>query len=411
MINSNLLISMERSVLSSILYNCTILDNITSSMLEYSDFYLEGHQHIYKIMSDLHNEQQPIDELIVEKRMDFKKADQTMLIEILSANPTPNVYEYIKDIRDSANRRKLDSLTHTIRKELKDGETSTTDIISILDEEKENILNKSISIISKTSLIKCEEADAQFYCRDWLPIPRGTISMIAAPGGTGKTWIVLQLALRFLIENPNKKVFLWLSEDRPSLIKNRAKQICSSILKEDINKFDRLEIATSQPIQLLVKDKGNFKISGKINQIKQELKDYDLIVFDPLLAFYGGDENDNSQARIFMQPFMNWASSSNNSIVFLHHSSKSNAQNSVNRTRGAGALVDACRAVYEMNKIYKQDNQTLQSNQLHLRDIKLSKDNYGAIRFLKDFKVTRQITPFDSAATVEITQYKMDGEV
>ena len=136
-----------------------------------------------------------------------------------------------------------------------------------------------------------------------------------------------------------------------------------------------------------------------------------MIVFDPLLAFYGGDENDNSQARVFMQPFMNWASKDNKAIVFLHHSSKSMNQTQFNRVRGASAFVDACRVSYEMNKIYKKDNQTLDDDQLHLREFKLSKDNYGAIRYLRDFNVVRQITPASSATKVEMPQINVDGEI
>lgn len=134
-------------------------------------------------------------------------------------------------------------------------------------------------------------------------------------------------------------------------------------------------------------------MSYRFEQLKVELKDYDLIVLDPLLAFYGADENDNSQARIFMQPFMNWCKETNKSVVFLHHSNKGDNSS----TRGAGAFVDASRVCYEVNKIYQKDKKSLDLNSLHLRDIKLSKDNYGAIKHLKQFNVKRHITPQESS--------------
>ena len=111
---------------------------------------------------------------------------------------------------------------------------------------------------------------------------------------------------------------------------------------------------------------------------------------------------------MFMQPFMNWAAQTGKSIVFLHHSAKAIIQNNINKTRGAGAFVDAARVCYEMNKIYKKDNQTLEETQSHMRDIKLSKDNYGAIKFLKNFNNIRHITPLESAKDYIEIEYACD---
>jgi replicative DNA helicase len=185
--------------------------------------------------------------------------------------------------------------------------------------------------------------------------------------------------------------------------------ICDSILNIKLDKrFENIHTTDSFPTPLLERVKGTPKISSRFNQIKAELKDYDLVVLDPLLAFYGGDENDNSQARVFMQPFMNWARDTNKSIVFLHHSAKSTGASSNNKSRGAGAFVDASRVCYEMNKIYKKDNQTIESSKSHLRDIRLSKDNYGAIKHLKSFNNVRAITPYESSQDFIEIEF-MDG--
>lgn len=393
---TNFVINIETSVLSSILFNPELMDDIANK-LKPNDFYLPAHRDIYETMVQLHSDDIPIDEDFLIKKSK-KTLNEKVLLEILSANPISNVHGYVRELKELSVRRQIQNFAFEIQKEADNQSVGNDDIFELLKEKEEQIRIDGIVTINKNSVINIEAKEPEFYCKQWLPIPKGTITMISAPGGTGKTWLIVQLALRFILENPNKKVFLWLSEDLESIIKHRMSDICESILSESLNdRFINIHTTDSFPTPLIERSKGTSKMSSRFNQIKAELKDYDLVVFDPLLAFYGGDENDNSEARIFMQPFMNWAKNTNKSVVFLHHSSKSIVQNSSNKSRGAGAFVDASRVCYEMNKIYKKDNQTLENTKSHLRDIKLSKDNYGAIKHLKNFNNTRQITPYDSS--------------
>lgn len=393
---TNFVINIETSVLSSILFSPELMDDIANK-LKPNDFYLPAHRDIYETMVLLHSDDIPIDEDFLIKKSK-KTLNEKVLLEILSANPISNVNGYVRELKELSVRRQIQNFAFEIQKEADNQSVGNDDIFELLKEKEEQIRIDGIVTINKNSVINIQAKEPEFYCKQWLPIPKGTITMISAPGGTGKTWLIVQLALRFILENPNKKVFLWLSEDLESIIKHRMSDICNSILNESLdNRFINIHTTDSFPAPLIERAKGTSKMSSRFNQIKAELKDYDLVVFDPLLAFYGGDENDNSEARIFMQPFMNWAKNTNKSVVFLHHSSKSIVQNSNNKSRGAGAFVDAARVCYEMNKIYKKDNQTLEKSQSHLRDIKLSKDNYGAIKHLKNFNNIRQITPYDSS--------------
>ncbi len=41
-------------------------------------------------------------------------------------------------------------------------------------------------------------------------------------------------------------------------------------------------------------------VNSKFELMKQQLKDFSLIVIDPLIAFFGADENSNADARFFM---------------------------------------------------------------------------------------------------------------
>ncbi|MCG3671965.1 AAA family ATPase [Aliarcobacter butzleri] len=393
---NNLIVQTETLVLSSILFNQTIMEQISIS-LKPTDFYLPVHKDIYEAMLELYYDGMPIDEDYIIKKSK-KPINQNVLIQIIAATPITDVHKYVKGIKEDSLRRQIQNLSLELKRNSENENLSNDEIFELLKDRQDEIRYNNILTINKKSILDVNEKEPEFYLKNWLPIPKGTITIISAPGGTGKTWIVAQLALKFIIENKDKKVFLWLSEDLESIVKYRMNLICNSILNTPLdNRFQNITITDTFPEPLLERNKGIYKMGYKFDQLKAELKDYDLIVLDPLLAFYGADENDNSQARLFMQPFMNWCKEMNKSIVFLHHSNKPVGSDNLSRTRGAGAFVDAARVCYEMNKIYKKDNKTLDLDSLHLRDIKLSKDNYGAIKHLKQFNVNRHITPKESS--------------
>ena len=382
----------EALVLSSILFNPTLIEDI-SIKLKPNDFYFLPHKDIYEATLNLHSDDMPIDEDYIIKKSK-KPINQSILIQILSATPVTDIYKYVKSIKEDSLKRQFQNLSLELKKNSENENLSNDEIFQFLKDKQDEIRTNNIFTINKNCILDVVEKEPEFYLKNWLPIPLGTITIISAQGGTGKTCSVVQVALRFILENPNKKVFLWLSEDLESIVKHRMNSVCSDILDTKLDdRFKNIHTTDTSPQPFLERDKGVYKMSYRFEQLKAELKDYDLIVLDPLLAFYGADENDNSQARIFMQPFMNWCKETNKSVVFLHHSNKGDNSS----TRGAGAFVDASRVCYEVNKVYQKDKKSLDLNSLHLRDIKLSKDNYGAIKHLKHFNVKRHITPQESS--------------
>lgn len=407
--HNNIVAQTEVLVLSSILFNPLLIEEISIS-LKSSDFYVPIHRDIYEAMLTLYREEMPIDEDFIVKKSK-NPINENILINIMSATPVTDVYKYVKSIKDDSLRRQIQNLSLELKRNSQNENLSNDELFQFLKNKQDEILTNNIFTINKNCILDIKEQEPEFYLKNWLPIPLGTITIISAQGGTGKTWIVVQVALRFILENPNKKVFLWLSEDLESIVKHRMNSVCSDILDTSLDdRFKNIITTDTSPTPLLERDKGVYKMSYRFEQLKAELKDYDLVVLDPLLAFYGADENDNSQARLFMQPFMNWCKETNKSVVFLHHSNKPVGSDNLSKTRGAGAFVDASRVCYEVNKVYQKDKKSLDLNSLHLRDIKLSKDNYGAIKHLKEFNVKRHITPKDSSKNfVEIVfDYPLD---
>ncbi|BAM11551.1 hypothetical protein HCN_0231 [Helicobacter cinaedi PAGU611] len=70
-------------------------------------------------------------------------------------------------------------------------------------------------------------------------------------------------------------------------------------------------------------------------------KDYKLIVIYPLIAFYDGDENSNSQARRFMDCLNHIVRENDQAILITHHNTKGN-NNETSKTRGQVLLLMLC---------------------------------------------------------------------
>ena len=376
-------LAFERSILSSIVFDPATFEEL-NAILKIDDFYLPAHQNIYHAMSDLTAADKPIDEEFIKKELQKNNSfEEQVMLEILSANPISNTKAYVDEIVDKSRVRKLLSIATTIKKAALEENESSDTIITKVDNELNAIveMDSTSSDFGLVCIDDVEDGKTEFILKEWLPIPRGTVTIIAAPGGTGKSWTAMQLSIRHA-HATDKKCAVWLSEDPLFESKSRAAAICKDILKTT-KSLKNIRLVTRSPIQLIQNKQFSH---ANFYKFKKNFKEYDLIILDPLLAFYGSEENDNSQARMFMQPFMDWARETNKCIIFLHHSKKGGDGSMKSNARGAGAFVDASRTVYEINKIEE-------SQESNMREIVLTKDNYGAIKFLKEFKVKREITP------------------
>ena len=399
-------LNIERAVLSSLFFDPYREDGRTiTSTLQPEHFYLPFHQSLMNACQRLIRDEKPVDEEFVKSAlMRENRFDEVAMLEVLSASPITNVKAYCDEILELSQRRALTTVATMINKQvIEDGERAEKVIDAAL-KHVEAIAEGGTVRIGRKSMAYAVESAPEFVCKGWLPFPKGTTSMVVAPGGTGKTWFVLQLAVRIVREDPSKRIFLWLSEDPEGVVKSRYDAICKDVIIGQKGMEDtQIDISTEDPMLLLDTHGRSASLSPRFYTMRRELREYDVIVIDPLLAFFGGDENDNSQARVFMQPFLNWARSENKIIIFLHHSKKGEA-GTMSKARGAGAIIDAVRCVYDMDKIYMAQGgeKKLDPYSLHMRKFRLSKDNYGAVQHLGDFEVEREIVPKKSAPTVEI---------
>lgn len=389
----------EKSILSSMIFEPKLFDE-HGYMLNEQDFYLPFNQHLIATIKQLSLDDKPIDEEFIMQRMAREQTfNEAFMLEVLTANPISDVAQYISSLKEMRQRRDLMKLGHEIPKSV-DEATDVDSVISDMYKSLDDIGSvQSVAAYRRKPLTEAKGDMTKFILESWLPFPRGVVGMIASEGGVGKTWAIIQAALRFARENPDKRVALWLSEDPEGECLDRARKVCNEILHAEFSSFTNIDIFEDVPEPLIKNRKLDLY---EFKKLKKSLAGYDLVILDPLSSFYGGEENDNSHAVQFMLPFKKWAMEEDNVIIFLHHSAKSE-----NNVRGASALRDGTRVVYGLSKIYTDANKTmLDENRLHERQFHLIKDNYGVIRLLDNFTVERVITP-PKSARVYVTDYDM----
>jgi len=260
-----------------------------------------------------------------------------------------------------------------------------------------------------TNANEIQAKEPSFYCKDWLPIPKNTLTMISAPGGTGKSFLSIQLAIRIIQEllrnGNNQKVLLWLSEDPLYLTKDRIKKVILRIMnitdEYEINKIlNRLDIIGAEQETIYFQN----LTSEQIKELGDELvTQYAVVILDPLIAFYSGEENSNSQARAFMNILNRIAQDRLLSIVLIHHHNK-NGEGA--KTRGASAFVDAVRLLYSVSTIKDEETEKIHPTK---RLIKIEKDNWGVRMLLNKNEFEREILPY-SVTEVTMKSNNEGGE-
>lgn len=205
--------------------------------------------------------------------------------------------------------------------------------------------------------------------RPWLygnQLLRGSVSMIVAPGGAGKTALATGMALSLVtgrdfmgskIWGGAKKVWLWNLEDSVEELSRGLQAAATywSIGADDLNGNLFLNSALSGDQLKLVPNR-----SGSLNEefdvadaIVTELKSnaIDVMFIDPFVSSHDANENDNKSMDAVVKLLALIAYEANCSIVLLHHTNKAFGQVNENSARGASSVVNAARSVVTINPL------------------------------------------------------------
>lgn len=358
------IIAIEKAILSSIIFEVDVFTEIRQ-ILYPDDFQILPHKEIYRAIISLSEEELPLEEtFILKKSKSGFKFSETHLIEILTTSAVTNAVLYARELKEKSEKRKLELDLLSLKGNLEEKESfSSAEALQRLEEiierRRENITTKFAPKKAKDIV----DQEIEYWNKNWLPLPKNITAMLTAQGGTGKTFATLQLAYRIAKEHKDAKLLLWFSEDPLHVTKLRTKQIHKLIDGSDMGNIDFLGSETL-PFHVFSEDK-KLKINETWYEFKAFAKNYDLIVIDPLIAFYGGEENSNSQARYFMNILNQWCIKENKTIFLIHHSTKG-----TNDSRGASAFKDAARVHYMMSV----DEDEIDFS---MRKFEFSKDNWN----------------------------------
>ena len=332
----NLIDSMERAILSTIFFDNTSIEEVKDNI-----FSNQKYKNIFTVMQELYKNKFPLNEETILAKLD-NSYEQT-IINILTTNPLTNIESIYNNLIENSYKIYLQNQL----KKIASSESNSLDKLNELEDLIQRSKDfKRQEIFNLLDFSTIQEKTPKFLLEDILPIQENEINIISAAGGSGKSYLSLFIALQYISNYKENRAFLWLSEDEIGVSKKRATSLCKVHHNLTINQ--RITVIGKETQVFHFVDKS-LNVNSKFELMKQQLKEFSLIVIDPLIAFFGADENSNADARFFMSLLNKWCVDENKTIILIHHHSKASGTNK-SSARGASAFIDACRMHYIIEK-------------------------------------------------------------
>lgn len=238
------------------------------------------------------------------------------------------------------------------------------------DEAKAEIL--PLSDLSNWRALAREPIDHIFY----EGLAAGTLGVIAAEGGTGKSFAVLTLSISVALGRPlmdgfrptrSGRVLCCFAEDDMHVIARRIDAICAA-LNVSPDEIDaaiadgRLQVICGRSAALLAANVGgSYSLTDAHAELVERCQQnqYRMIVVDPVIAWAGVTcENDNAAMQQAAAALIALAKASGGAALAPHHANKQAGRTGDNTqalARGGSALVDASRWVATMRVLTDTD--------------------------------------------------------
>ncbi len=303
-------LNIERAVLSSVLYDPAIFDEISAVMSE-DEFYHPFHKAVYATMLYLSATSMPIDEEFIRQKYKGAEFDSDSFFEVLSTTPLPNLKPYIAELKELSTRRKLFSFTNEIKAECMEQKESA----QIIDSAETKLFKiatasstrdfKGSEEITKSTLDYMLEMkkrgdnllvglDTGFYDlnKKTAGFGKGDLIIIAARPAMGKTAFALNIASNALSQGVGVAIFSLEMPAEQLMLRMLAAK--TSIPLQDLrvaNIDDEQWSRLSDAIQhysdskLFVDDEGGLTMSAlrsKLRKLKARHKEVGLAIIDYL---------------------------------------------------------------------------------------------------------------------------------
>ncbi len=187
-----------------------------------------------------------------------------------------------------------------------------------------------------------------------IPFIKGAYNLLTGRGGVGKSLIALVTMVEYLVNNKDKQVVAFFSEDFKLEVEDRLKASCL-LVGADYNdiayRSNFMCVDNDDRIPWAVKVKGNNE--PQIDYLDSFVtfcnsNNVGMIVLDPLNRFHRLEENSNDDMGWFCKNIIGLiAKETGAATIVIHHSSK-DVENSSGKSRGAGTITDSARLAYNL---------------------------------------------------------------
>jgi RecA-family ATPase len=200
-------------------------------------------------------------------------------------------------------------------------------------------------------------------------LPLQKVAILVSPGGTGKTYFSLDLAIAIATGGPvagglwqasapGGVLALYAEEDRDELhrrLYNTVEAVATDLGREaplDIQQVKNNlfigSVTGKTNLLTAVVDNQVFltKYVETLIETAKLIPDLKLIILDPVSRFRGGDENNNEYATRFIEALEHIAQATGAAVLMVHHTNKGAVRGTDNTqavSRGASALTDGSR--------------------------------------------------------------------
>lgn len=303
------------------------------------------------------------------------------------------------------------------------------------------------SATESTLLFEPEEARASRFVgktppeRKWLVkgfLPYGKVAGLVAPGGTGKSQLLLQLAVSIAGGVPflcfpdapeSGEVLILAAEDDDEELHRRTYNIINSLamahrddeaLMQRISKNLYIRSMVAENNLMTVATNGTKEIThttyvDRLIRTAAKMPKLRLIIVDPASRFRGGDENAAQDTTRFIEALERLRTATGATVLVAHHTNKwssSVSEQNQNAARGSAAFTDGIR--WQMNLQVPSENRakSLMLPTEHRRsfiEADIVKNNYGPP--IEPILLQRQDGGFLVPVEVKTIKANLDGDL
>ncbi|WP_175970906.1 helicase RepA family protein [Burkholderia sp. BCC0322] len=242
----------------------------------------------------------------------------------------------------------------------------------------------------------------------------GTVGLLVAPGATGKTTLLTQLACDIaagmpvgggiltsgLPDRSGERVVFFLAEESKAIMHHRLQAALAGVSTmpalqtKDSRDFLAEQLATNLHVYPLAGVgprlhcvEGVGSTSDGVKRMLAACEGARLVIIDPLRRFHAGEENDSGHMSAVVSAFEQLAQETGAAVVLSHHANRSSifngAGDQASAARGSSALTDGAR--WQANLSGISDRMALlcrvadAERHLHVQ-LDISKANYVATK-------------------------------